>query len=356
MKKVYFKSVPKNAAADEIARINLELILKTDVLSRVKIGNFVAIKMHFGDNGNIGHIKPETVKILADEIKRLNGRPFLVETSTLYVGARANAVDHLNIAYKHGFTYERTGVPIVMADGLLGHSHVPVSINGSHYKEVYVATDVPHYDFIISLSHVTGHVISGMGASLKNIGMGLAARGGKLAQHSNVNPSVVAKKCVKCGRCQTFCPAGAISRGEDAYVIDKIKCIGCGECIAICKNEAIKFSWKQSSKIVQEKMAEHALGILKGKEGHCVFANHMIHVTNDCDCMAKDDPAAFDDIGIAVSEDPVAVDRMTLDICLEKHGFKFENDPTEPLNPYMQLEHGEKIKLGSMKYELAKVD
>jgi len=349
---VYFKNVKKGESNDEIAKINLELLKKFDVLDSIKPGDFVALKLHFGDKDNVGHIKPQTVKLLADEIKKKNARPFLVETSTLYVGERSNAYDHLTIAYKHGFTYENTGAPVIMADGLLGHSQTGVKINAKHYKEVFVAADVPHYDCLICLNHVTGHVITGIGAAIKNMGMGMAARGGKLAQHSSVSPSVIAKKCVKCARCKLFCPAGAISEASASFAIDSAKCIGCGECISVCKKDAIKFSWKQSSQIVQEKMAEHALGVVSGKQNMFLASNHIIHVTKECDCIAKSEPTVIDDIGILASCDPVALDRATLDIVNKMNGYKFDYDAQNPLNPLYQLIHGEKIGLGKMNYEL----
>lgn len=355
LSKVYFKSVKQGATAAEIAACNLELLMKLEPFSKIKAKDFVAIKMHFGDINNIGHIKPESVKKLADAIKAKKARPFLVETSTLYVGERSNAYDHINIAYKHGFTYEKTGVPIIMADGLLGHSQTAVKINGKHSKEIFVASDVAHYDFLICLNHVTGHMITGVGAAIKNLGMGLAARGGKLSQHSGALPSISDKKCVKCARCQSFCPAGAISPGEAAFKIDSAKCIGCGECIAICKKEAVKFSWKQTSKIVQEKMAEHALGVISGKNEHLLLTNHIIHVTKECDCAAEADPRVIDDIGILASTDPVALDKASVDIVKKIHGYPFDYESKSPLNPMFQLEHGEKIGLGSMNYELIEI-
>lgn len=352
MKKVFFRSVKNGASPKEIASTNLELLKMTGKLDEIKPKSMVAIKMHFGDSGNIGHIKPETVRALVEDIKMRNAKPFLVETSTLYVGARSNAYDHITTAFEHGFTYEKVGAPIIMADGLLGHGQVEVEVNGHHCKKVRVASDVPHYDFIIFLSHVTGHIITGIGATIKNIGMGLSARGGKLAQHSDVKPSIVAKKCKKCGRCQFFCPAEAISEAGASYVIDREKCIGCGECIAICKFDAVKFSWKQSSKIVQEKMAEYALGVVGDKVGRCIFANHIVHVTKECDCMAKDEATEIPDVGIAVCEDPVALDAATVEIVKKRCGYRFDYDKNEPIDPWFQLNHAETIGLGSKKYEL----
>jgi hypothetical protein len=353
--KVFFKKTKTGETAKHIASDNLELLKKIDAFDAVKPGDFVAIKMHFGDNGNIGHIKPETVKVLAGAIKAKQARPFLVETSTLYVGERSNAYDHINIAYKHGFTFENTGVPIIMADGLLGSSQSPVKINGKHYKEVFVASDALHYDFLFCLNHVTGHIITGIGAAIKNIGMGLTARGGKLSQHSGVLPSIDGKKCIKCARCVEFCPAGAIGETEKSYVIDAAKCIGCGECISICKNNAVKFSWKQSSKIVQEKMAEHALGVVGGIKDRLLLTNHIIHVTKECDCMAKDEKCVIGDTGILASSDPVALDKATIDMVSRLHSYPFNYEDENPLNPLHQLEHGQKIGLGTMDYELIEI-
>ncbi len=353
--KVFFKKTKAGETAKQIADDNLELITKLDAFETIKSGDFVAIKMHFGDKGNIGHIKPEAVKALGDAIKAKKARPFLVETSTLYVGERSNAYDHINIAYKHGFTFEKTGVPIIMADGLLGSAQSPIKINGKHYKEVFVASDALHYDFLICLNHVTGHIITGIGAAIKNIGMGLTARGGKLSQHSGVLPSIAEKKCIKCGRCVEFCPAGAIGETEKTFVIDAAKCIGCGECISVCKNDAVKFSWKQSSKIVQEKMAEHALGVVSGKKDRLLLTNHIIHVTKECDCMAKDEKCVIGDTGILASSDPVALDKATIDIVKKLHSYSFNYENESPLNPLQQLEHGQKIGLGVMDYELVEI-
>lgn len=349
---VYFKKVDSNTSYNEIAQINLKVIESIHTFSKIKPKDLVAIKLHFGDEGNTGHIKPNVVKVLGDAIKAQNAKPFLVETSTLYVGRRSNAYDHMLIAYEHGFTYENTGLPIIMADGILGQSQTLVKINGIHFKELYVAADVPHYDFIIFLNHVTGHILTGMGAAIKNMGMGLTARGGKLSQHSGVLPSIDTKKCILCGRCVKFCPNNAISKIDEKFVIDHSKCIGCGECLSVCKQGAVKYSWKQSSKIVQEKMAEYALGVVFGKQDKVIFVNHIIDVTSECDCMAKDEKRIFENTGILASTDPVAIDKATLDIVKKYHNHSFNGNNENELNPMHQIEHGAKIGLGSMDYEL----
>ncbi len=85
----------------------------------IKRGDMVAVKTSFGEKGNIGHLKPPIIKAAVDKVKLSDGKPFLVETNTLYVGQRSNAIDHLMLAHKHGFTIENTGAPILIADGLI---------------------------------------------------------------------------------------------------------------------------------------------------------------------------------------------------------------------------------------------
>ncbi|MBI2559552.1 MAG: DUF362 domain-containing protein, partial [Planctomycetes bacterium] len=238
--KVYFISTEDREDISSIAkRAQFSNIIEKD--------DTVAIKLTFGERGNIGYLKPPIVKSIVDNIKERKGKPFLIDTNTLYVGERSNAVDHIMLAHEHGFSIENVGAPVIIGDGLLGEHDYIVEINQTLCKHAYIAGVAKVANAIVFLSHVTGHLATGMGATLKNIGMGLSARGGKLAQHSGVIPQIIEDNCTRCGVCAMWCPVEAITISEKSAVIDPTKCIGCGECLAVCQFDAVKIAWDENT-------------------------------------------------------------------------------------------------------------
>ncbi|HHT9120997.1 MAG TPA: DUF362 domain-containing protein, partial [Candidatus Hypogeohydataceae bacterium YC41] len=327
-----------------------------------KKDELIGIKTTFGERGNIGHLKPPIIRAAVEYVKAGGGKPFLIETNTLYVGQRSNAVDHILHAYSHGFTPEAVGAPIVIADGLRGENDycmpLPEKVQefkGSRVQRLtrtaFIAGGAKAASGFVFLSHVTGHMLTGLGATLKNIGMGLASRGGKLAMHSGVVPQILTDKCKACGLCAEFCPAGAITI-KDYSIIDASKCIGCGECLAVCPHGAVKISWDEDTENLQKKVAEYCLAILKGKEKKSVFLNFIIHVTEQCDCMDKAYPPAFEDIGILASRDPVAVEQATVDLIMEHVREDFFRKAWPDIDYTTQIDYAHKIGLGNKEYEL----
>ncbi len=347
---VYYYHFKGNETEEELEKALLELFRATGFHEKISEGDFVAIKMHFGEEGNRGYIKPNFAKVISNEIKRVGGKPFLTDTNTLYKGRRANAIDHLMLAYEHGFTPEFLGAPVIIADGLLGNAEVKVKIDGRHFKEVPIARELAFCDGIVSLNHFTGHIVTLFGSCLKNLGMGGSSRAGKLLQHSSVKPRVKEKKCTGCELCVFWCSTNSIEMREGKAYINLETCIGCGQCLSVCKFDAIYYNWEESSENVQEKMVEHAMGVLKGKKGvHITFLNR---ITLDCDCMAKDEPPVVKDIGILSSLDPVAIDRASLDLVERSLGKSFAHHTGRPEIPVNQILYAESLGLGSSNYEL----
>lgn len=176
---------------EKTERIFLELGLEPDLDKDA----FAGIKIHFGEKGNTGYIKPSWLFPLVDRLKKKTARVFLTDTNTLYIGKRSNAVEHLCLAAEHGFSVEELGIPIVIADGLIGKDSGEIELNLSRIKSAKIASAFFHTDVLLCLSHFTGHVISGFGAAIKNLGMGCASRAGKLEQHSDVHPRINPKVC-----------------------------------------------------------------------------------------------------------------------------------------------------------------
>jgi len=354
--KVYFTRL---STGDDISLAQekiLKLFKSSGLDECYQSGEVVGLKIHFGEEGNRGYIKPQYVKPIAREIKSKGAKPFLTDTNTLYVGQRSNSVDHLNLAYRHGFTMENAESPIVISDGLLGDAETEIKIAGIHFKKVSLATDAIKANALIVLSHITGHLATGLGGAIKNVGMGLASRKGKMRQHSDMKPQVKDDKCTACQECIQWCPTNAISiNGKVAFINRKV-CIGCGECLTVCRFNAIKYNFKVESKILQEKMAEHALGVAKAKGNKIGYMNFLWFVSKDCDCMAttETDPI-IKDIGVLASKDIVAIDKACYDLIKKETGKTLEAHSYPHIDGEIQLRYGEKIGLGSMKYELIEI-
>jgi uncharacterized Fe-S center protein len=322
----------------------LEKIIKKDAL--------VALKLTFGEKGNAGHINARHAKFVADEVTTLKGKPFFTDSNTLYLGMRTNAVDHIRLAYEHGFTPEVCGAPVIIADGLRSGGDFEVKIAGNHYKSVKISRACADADAVIVMSHVTGHMVTGFASAVKNLGMGFATRAGKLMQHSGVKPSVIKDKCIGCGLCVIHCPVKAIDMRDKKAIIDEKICIGCADCLVACRSDAINISWGESSDNVQEKMAEFALGVMNDKKGKILFLNYAFKITKECDCLAKDDPAVAPDVGIFASTDPVAIDKASADmINAESRTDAFKREWPH-IDWAKQLEYGAQIGLGNLEYEL----
>ena len=319
--------------------------------------DFTAVKVHIGERHNSTYIKAPCIKGLVDELLRLKTKPFVTDTSTLYLGRRHNAIDHTTLAAEHGFCLEGLGIPFIVSDGLFGTAETAVEINGELNKEVFIAHDIVRCQSILSVAHFTGHIATCAAGTLKTLGMGCASRKGKMKQHAAVKLSI-SEDCTRCSECFKHCPADAINIDDVKAHIDQDKCIGCAECIAVCRFGAVKCNWGEESEVLQKSIAEHALGALKGKDNRAVFFNYIISVTKNCDCFDTPNMRKIvDDIGIVASTDPVAVDKATLDLVENKAGRKLaellENDK---LDPRYQIEHAERIGLGSTDYELIKLD
>ncbi len=343
--------------------------LKSGANGVVGQNDLVAVKLHFGEPGNSAFIRPILVSPIIDGIHESGGKPFLTDSNTLYRGGRANAVDHLNSAMKHGFIPPAVNAPLVIADGLIGRDSVEVEVGLKHCDSVRLGSAVVHAHSLVCISHFKGHLAAGFGGAIKNMGMGVASRAGKQVQHSDVLPEIDKEKCIGCRNCIRWCPAGAIELNANGKaVIDREKCIGCAECVVSCFNKAITVRWDASPDSLQEKMVEHTVGIMKGKEGKVVFINFLINITPDCDCASWSDIPLVPDIGVLASFDPVAVDQACVDMILDSRGISKSraeeminkgDDKLKHVHPNIdyrrQLAYAEEVGLGTREYEIIEI-
>jgi uncharacterized Fe-S center protein len=321
------------------------------LLNIYQSGDLVAVKLHFGEKGNRPPIPPEQVRVFTELIRKQGAEPFLTDTCVLYKSQRDNAVKHLRLIQNFGFTPGKTGAPAIIADGLAGNDEKEIKIPGQIFSSVSIAAAAAQSTGLMILSHVTGHLGTGMGAAIKNLGMGFASRKGKLRQHSGMKPRISASVCTGCRICLNWCPANAISMQDKIAEIDPEKCIGCGECLTVCRYYAVKHDWRTGSHELQRRIAEHALGVVISKRNKAAYFNFLTSITKDCDCIGKNQEPLFPDIGFCLSNDPVAIDAISLDL-IQDHTGKPLNELAYPIDPWEQIRHGETIGLGSSKYEL----
>ena len=366
--KVYFTDFRTHVGVSLTEKLQ-RLIKKAGITDIDMDGKFVAIKMHFGELGNLSYLRPNYAKAVADVVKECGGKPFLTDCNTLYPGSRKNALEHLDCANINGFNTITTGCQIIIGDGLRGTDDITVPVrNGEYCKEAYIGRAVMDADIFISLTHFKGHESTGFGGAIKNIGMGCGSRAGKMHQHNSGKPIVHDDLCRGCRRCAKECGSDAITYENGKAVINQYICKGCGRCIGACAFDAIENQNWNANEILGRKMAEYSQAVCDGRP---TFHISLVRdISPNCDCHGENDAPILPDVGIFASFDPVALDQACVDACLhatpmpnsqlsdnlaDPH-WHHHHDNFLDSNPNVRwketLEHAEKVGLGTREYEL----
>ena len=281
----------------EISPENLVKIY--EALGREATGK-VAVKLSTGEPGGHNFLQPALIKDLVQKVKGT-----IVACNTAYGGGRADTENHLKAAKDHGFI-AIAPVDIMDAEGEVA---LPVK-GGKHLKEDFVGSHYLNYDFTVVLSHFKGHAMGGFGGAIKNISIGIASSAGKAWIHS-------------AGKTKGN-PWGNLPPQDDFL----------------------------------ESMAEAAKAIVDHCGDKILYISVANNLSVDCDCDSSPEDPKMGDIGILASLDPVALDKACTDLvrASEDHGKIHLIERIDSRNGMHTLEYGEKIGLGSQKYELVKLD
>ena len=372
--KVYFSDFRTTAFGEGLPH-KLQKLCRAAGIGNIDMdGKFVAIKMHFGEMGNLSYLRPNYAKAVVDLVRELGGKPFLTDCNTMYPGSRKNALEHLTCAWENGFTPLSAGCPILIADGLKGTDDVAVPVAGGEYiREAKIGRAIMDADVFISLTHFKGHEITGFGGTIKNIGMGCGSRAGKKDQHANGQPTIDPALCRGCRRCERECANNGLQFDASArkMTINTANCVGCGRCLGACNFDAISFADRTAARDLNYRMAEYTKAVVGGRPNFHISL--VLDVSPNCDCHCENDAPILPDIGMFASFDPLALDQACVDACLAAeplpnsqlsdnmhsaafvdHHDHFQNNAPET-EWKSCLEHAEKIGLGTRSYELIRV-
>ena len=368
--KVFYASADAHEKKENNLLNKIERLFdKLGIGERLCRDDLVAIKVHIGEAGSSRFIRPLYIAKIVECVKKGNCRPFLTDTNTYYVDHRHNAYEHHMSAQRHGFYPPAINAPFIVADGLVGSDHIELEIDGEHFEKVKIGSAIHQANGMVVVSHFKGHVVTGFGGALKNIGVGCASRDAKLGIHGAI--ALISNRCVNCGKCKSVCPVGAINQqaGENP-VVDPYRCQSCGACSLVCTNDAIDPDWERgciyTKEETQERMVEHGLAAVKGKEGKTVYFNFLMDISPDCDCEPWSDVPIVKDLGILASWDPVAIDQASIDMVNAEPGIPGTmlkviepgEDKFRSMNGVdweAQLRHAEKMHLGIRSYEIVEV-
>ena len=364
--KVYFSDL----RTDEVSTLEkLRRLMKAAGFEQIDFKDkYVAIKLHFGEPGNMAYLRPNWARVVCDYVRELGGKPFLTDCNTLYVGGRANALDHLDSAMRNGYSPMTTGAQCIIADGLKGEDYDLVPVRGGKYlRAAKIGRAIMDADIFISLTHAKGHVSAGFGGALKNIGMGCGSRAGKMAMHADGKPYVETDLCVGCGACAKICAHNGPQIENKQCRIDQNNCVGCGRCIAVCPKDAIHPTFQASVRLLNCKIAEYAKAVLDGRPSYCI--NIVRDISPNCDCHPENDVPIVPDVGMFASADPVALDLACAEainrqpvlpnsaITDLKHEHDCDRFHAAHDNTHWQdlIEHGKKLGIGQDTYELVTI-
>ena len=341
------------------------LAAKSPLKDLIPKGESVAIKLHMGELGNIRYLRPAFARTIVDFVKSNKAKPFLFDTVVAYPGGRRTKKLYTKTAAMNGFVKASVNAPVMIAGDDDEHQTIPIEnrIDNCQLKEAKVPSILLQSKLLIVLSHVKGHELTGMGGAIKNLGMGCVSIETKRAQHYVNMPQFNEEgDCDACGKCAKVCPTNAIKIVEGKVTREITECTACGTCFFTCPSHC--WEWPPGSKEkLQVYLGHSASAVVSGYRGKIAYFNVIQDVVPLCDCAPASGQPVVQDVGITFSLDPVAIDKASLDLIDQAPIIPGSTSVKPPdilgklhdTSSLIQLKTAEKLKLGSLRYELSSI-
>jgi len=295
-------------------------------------GKNIAIKLHMGERKNPHHLKPGFVDKIVATLKMQGFKPFLFDSPVIYKSDRNTEEGYLALAKEKGFGDR---CPIVVSD-----ESTPVKMKNMTYDVCKALSDA---DCILVLTHVKGHMCSGFGGAIKNLGMGALSKESKGKIHEGGEPEYK-DGCTECNACEEICPTGNVRFEDSQPYFDKTWCCGCSLCVQACPTGAIAAKKEEFDTLLSEGAAAAASTFKKA-----FYINVLSEITESCDCMSDPGEIICEDAGFLASADPVAIDAASIDIVKKKAG-KDVFKETNKKDPMLHVKRAEMYRMGSCDY------
>ncbi len=293
----------------------------------------IAIKIHFGEPGNDFAFKPEQIRPITDLLRELNIDFFFFDSPVAYESIRKTPEGQIRVAHEKGWDKL----------GMIKSSNDYVEVKGKNM--VYqVCKDLIEADGVLVISHVKGHVCTGFGGAIKNLGMGALTKETKAAIHEGGEPVLVGD-CVKCGTCVAMCPINGIRLDDEHEGPVFEQCYGCSNCSYVCPEKALKPKVNYFDVL----LAEGAFSA-QSRFKRVYYISSLNNITKECDCESDPKGLIARDYGFLFGNDGVAIDKAAYDIITKNEGDVFlkYNKKTG----LKQIEAAESFGMGSSEYEL----
>ena len=283
----------------------------------------VLVKLHFGEPGNKTAFVPKDIEPVIRAMKDLGLKPILIDTPVAYNSPRGSVEGYEKVVREKG--YDKLAKFIISDEGK--------SVKVKDFT-AEVCKPLAEAENVLVLSHVKGHVCAGFGGAIKNLGMGGNTKKSKKLQHTLCKPKFV-KDCQGCGTCARLCPFGAIEMVNGKAKIDLDVCSGCSICEINCSFGCLA----PEVALFDDLLAQAASALINNFSEKTFYINIIKNVSVRCDCHTDGGEIISPDIGILFSENPVAIDKASIDLVKKSNNGEDVFEENNNKDPMLQVNY-----------------